>query len=46
MQSKSSIYLLRNGIGKGKRLRKNEENRILQERCGVLQKHVKNGLAK
>ena len=28
------------------KVRKNEEKQILQEKCGVLQKHVKNGLAK
>ena len=30
----------------GKHLRKNKEKKILQERDGVLEKHVKNGRAK
>ena len=34
------------GSRKGKHLRKNEEKKILQERRGALQKHVKIGLAK
>ena len=37
---------VRKGSRKGKDLRKNEEKKILQERRGVLQKHVKIGLAK
>ena len=37
---------VRKGSRKGKHLRKNEEKKILQERRGVLQKHVKIGLAK
>ena len=37
---------VRKGSRKSRHLRKNEEKKILQERRGVLQKHVKIGLAK
>ena len=46
MQSKSQIYFLQNGLRKGKHQRKTEEQQILQESRSVLQKYLKNDLAK